>query len=342
MQRSYLYAASAAMAAASFAAAGEPLIYATNHQGLFPDFGDTLIRFSPSDPEGYETIGPMGNNLGFGGLEFDGDGNLWAYASYNSFGGASSGLYSVDLETGAATVQGSPSMQTLADLAWNPVENAMFGVYSQGFATSRLYQVNLETGAVSVVGTFSGLDTQHNLIGVGIDSQGTVFVFDNMNNKIYKSDANLALTLVYDSTDLQCENCELAVGDQGIGIDWSRNDQGYHGASGQGEPPNYYGTINQFSLDGSSYIWGDSFGPNLGDGPFFPPQVQAGDVAIVPDLQPQVPGDLTGDGVVDVSDLLALLSAWGPCPRGNACAADLTGDGVIDVSDLLLLLSNWG
>lgn len=55
----------------------------------------------------------------------------------------------------------------------------------------------------------------------------------------------------------------------------------------------------------------------------------------------QIPGDLNGDGVVDVSDLLLLFAAWGECPQGS-CAADLNGDGFVDVSDLLLLLANWG
>ncbi len=54
------------------------------------------------------------------------------------------------------------------------------------------------------------------------------------------------------------------------------------------------------------------------------------------------PADLTGDGVVDVSDLLMLLSAWGVCPDGSSCNADLNGDGFVDVSDLLMLLAAWG
>ncbi len=49
-------------------------------------------------------------------------------------------------------------------------------------------------------------------------------------------------------------------------------------------------------------------------------------------------GDLDGDGLVSVADLLALLAAWGPC---NECAADLDGDGSVAVQDLLMLLSNF-
>jgi hypothetical protein len=56
-------------------------------------------------------------------------------------------------------------------------------------------------------------------------------------------------------------------------------------------------------------------------------------------------GDLNGDGIIDVLDLLILLDAWGPCPRSGGaggCPADLNGDSYVDVLDLLILLDNWG
>lgn len=53
------------------------------------------------------------------------------------------------------------------------------------------------------------------------------------------------------------------------------------------------------------------------------------------------PGDLNGDGVVDVSDMLQLLNYWGECPVGP-CPADLNNDGVVDVSDMMEVLNNWG
>ncbi|MHC5024792.1 MAG: dockerin type I domain-containing protein [Planctomycetota bacterium] len=62
----------------------------------------------------------------------------------------------------------------------------------------------------------------------------------------------------------------------------------------------------------------------------------------VPDICESIPGDLNGDGVVDINDLLGLLAAWGPCPSPPAeCPADLNGDGVVDITDLLGLLANW-
>jgi len=55
--------------------------------------------------------------------------------------------------------------------------------------------------------------------------------------------------------------------------------------------------------------------------------------------QAECPGDCTGDGVVDVLDLLAVLAAWG---QTGALPEDVTGDGVVDVLDLLAVLGAWG
>ena len=51
-----------------------------------------------------------------------------------------------------------------------------------------------------------------------------------------------------------------------------------------------------------------------------------------------VPGDINGDGLVGIDDLLELLSNYGPCP---CCASDLDGSGVVDVDDLLTLIGGW-
>jgi len=55
------------------------------------------------------------------------------------------------------------------------------------------------------------------------------------------------------------------------------------------------------------------------------------------------PGDIDGDGLVGVTDLLAVLGAWGPCenPCPPACDADLDADCTVSVSDLLVVLANW-
>ncbi len=55
-------------------------------------------------------------------------------------------------------------------------------------------------------------------------------------------------------------------------------------------------------------------------------------------------GDLNEDDSVDVSDLLALLAAWGPCPLPcpAQCLGDLDGNEVVGVPDMLALLAAWG
>lgn len=58
------------------------------------------------------------------------------------------------------------------------------------------------------------------------------------------------------------------------------------------------------------------------------------------ECQDLCPADLNGDSVIDVSDMLMVLSAWGQC--GQPCLGDLNNDGVIDVSDMLMILSAWG
>ncbi|MHC4709527.1 MAG: DNRLRE domain-containing protein [Planctomycetota bacterium] len=53
------------------------------------------------------------------------------------------------------------------------------------------------------------------------------------------------------------------------------------------------------------------------------------------------PGDFDGDGAVGVTDLLALIGHFGPCP-GSACPWDVDGDGVVEKSDLRQVLANQG
>ncbi len=51
------------------------------------------------------------------------------------------------------------------------------------------------------------------------------------------------------------------------------------------------------------------------------------------------PWDVDDDGVVGITDLLALLAKWGPCP---GCPSDFDNDGDVGITDLLKLLANWG
>ena len=52
-------------------------------------------------------------------------------------------------------------------------------------------------------------------------------------------------------------------------------------------------------------------------------------------------GDIDGNGVVNIIDLVALTSEWGPCDPG-CCLPDLDMDGMVGIRDLLIVLANWG
>ena len=56
--------------------------------------------------------------------------------------------------------------------------------------------------------------------------------------------------------------------------------------------------------------------------------------------------DITGDGIVNVDDLLAVINSWGVCqPPPAPCPADIappTADGMVNVLDLLMVINQWG
>ena len=61
------------------------------------------------------------------------------------------------------------------------------------------------------------------------------------------------------------------------------------------------------------------------------------------ELVPCIDGDATGNGYVDVEDLVDVISNWGQCPDSPAsCLGDTDGDDVVGVGDLVSVIENWG
>ena len=54
------------------------------------------------------------------------------------------------------------------------------------------------------------------------------------------------------------------------------------------------------------------------------------------------PGDLNGDGQVDIQDLATLLANFGTTSGAETEDGDLDGDGDVDIQDLASLLSAFG
>src|SRR5262245_15589985 len=61
-------------------------------------------------------------------------------------------------------------------------------------------------------------------------------------------------------------------------------------------------------------------------------------------IVPSTPGDVDGDGDVDLNDLTTLLSAFGTCEGDGAyvAACDLDGTDCVELGDLTILLANFG
>jgi len=57
------------------------------------------------------------------------------------------------------------------------------------------------------------------------------------------------------------------------------------------------------------------------------------------DAPPPCPGDANGSLVVDLADLLTVLSNWGD---DGSSGGDTNDDGAVNLADLLNVLSNWG
>lgn len=283
MRVNVLCAASSLLLAAGANAA---VIYGVNNLNAGAGGNDSLIRFDSSNPAGWTTVGSFNQpGLGFGGLDFSGSGSLYAYASYvAATGGAASGLYSVNPNTGAASLVGN-SGQTLQDLAWNPVTNTMYGVNSLNNVTS-LYSVNLTNGATALVGNFTGLPATTLEVGLACDSAGNFFVHDIASDRIFRG-AGLALTAsIALSRDTNFS--------QGMTIDWSRDNAGYHAAIGNN--PALFSHL--YTFDTGLSFWNDLGTFGVADGTF--PTVEGGDLAILP-----VPAPSTAVCLAAVGGLLA-------------------------------------
>ena len=59
---------------------------------------------------------------------------------------------------------------------------------------------------------------------------------------------------------------------------------------------------------------------------------------IMIDLPYDCPADTNSDGTVNVTDILAVVGAWGE----SGGPADINGDGIVDVTDLLTVVNAWG
>ena len=96
-----------------------------------------------------------------------------------------------------------------------------------------------------------------------------------------------------------------------------------------------HGSIGQ--LDASPNLTGGAPGAVYSMSPGYWPGVEP---------QPLCPADIspsiTGDGIVNIQDLLAVVAAWGQSGPPGTIPADVNDDGVVNILDLLAVVAAWG
>jgi hypothetical protein len=281
-----------AIASLATAASAQQVIGVNNlADNNFATGADTLITFDFSNPGAFVPTGlpittPTGVGLtGIGGLDFDGNvANPTLYAS-NAFGAVPGEMYTVDPNTGVATsigVVAGAAVDGLNDLAWDPVTQDMYAVAGNTLWANVDDPANaVSLGALNIP---NGLD-----VGLSFDSQGNIHVHDIVNDIIYAgAGATTSVTplhsLPFDSSF-----------SQGLFIDWSRDDQGYHAA------------IDAVSLTAPNFLFdslasgGGTYGPFVGEFNINAvsglPDVEVGDLTRAPIPAPGAMGLLAIAGI---------------------------------------------
>ena len=112
----------------------------------------------------------------------------------------------------------------------------------------------------------------------------------------------------------------------GYDLSWHTIDGG--GGTSTGGTYDLSGTIGQpdagVAMTGGSYSVVGGFWPGAA------PAVNTCPADIAPP---------TGDGLVNVADLLLVINSWGSCP---GCHADINHDNIVNVADLLAVINTWG
>lgn len=113
---------------------------------------------------------------------------------------------------------------------------------------------------------------------------------------------------------------------QSFDLSWHSIDGG--GSFGLGGDYQLAGTIGQ--PDAGAVLTGGQY------------SVRGGFLAYVHPTPPACPGDVNGDGLVNLTDLSTLLANFGVAGGASLSTGDLDSDGDVDLSDLAALLASFG
>ena len=149
----------------SFCALGLALVAASaSADKLYTiDPGSDTLQILDTETMQLTNVGPIGVPFDFGGLAWDGE-TLWMVQGF-----AGTSLYTIDLETGAATFVGDFGLSQMFGLAHDPTVDRLFGSLST--TGTGFYDIDRETGAANLIGN-PGI----NLDGLSYDPTRDVLV----------------------------------------------------------------------------------------------------------------------------------------------------------------------
>lgn len=245
---------------------------------------------------------------------------------------------------GAVTVDGQDTVWTMADsldtgftgTGWLTISGGA-RVEVGGFAaiaTGYVSELEFGFGTIHVTGADSVLDVGTDLY-VGISGDATLRIDAGGRAEV--------------GGDIQTQ---IAFHEVRIGLASSNDYVNAPALSAGGEIDPYLVSIDL--LDGFVPVVGDSFRiataastPDFDfDLPPLPPSrnwtVHIDGTTVSLAVEGGLAGDVNDDGVVDVWDLIAVITGWGACPVPPPdCPADADGDGHVGVGDLVAVLLDW-
>jgi sugar lactone lactonase YvrE len=292
-----------------------------------------IIRLNVDSGKATNFVAPGTGGLnGPSSLTFGPDGNMYV-ASQNT-----SAILKFNGATGAAMgtfiASGSGGLASPWDIAFGP--NGNLFVISGG---TRVLQYHGSTGAVIGVFINSPAGTLIDARGMAFLPNGHLLITDRGNDRINRYSAAGALLGQFNDVYPLPLPWSIAIGPNGNVfaaqttsgirvIEYDVNTGRYLRSYVRGDSELNSPTAIAFRAASPN----DANGNNILDSCEAPPCL--GDIAPA----------LTGDGFVNVQDLLAVISGWGACasPCPPNCAADVNHDCAVNVQDLLAVINNWG
>jgi len=214
--------------------------------------GRGLIKFDSASPQNLTLVGESGIGL-LQGLDFAPDGTLYGFQNDS--------LYTLDLQTGAATLIGSSDLQDerVLDMSWDPATNQMLIVTAlTSDEPYHLRKVNLTSGATTISSTLN-LPIPTSAFGFAVNAAGVRYLHDSEQQGMIRLNGSNGVFMGPEGNEISAL--------EGMTINWSGDGAWYHGGlNGATGRPEFW-SVNEATGVGSFFgnIGGDDYEFNIGD-----------------------------------------------------------------------------